>query len=142
MAPHLYDANMVESDAHSAEAAVRGFALQLRLARSAEMALAGRLLEAEELLMPNGSLPQTAAELDLLAKILVKQKRYAEAQKRWNEALNISSGEKCYQDALDSLSFHITALQQRKSFLLLFASVLSLTLTIALAFYAYMHLLK
>ena len=89
---------MSESDAHFAEAAIRVFALRLRLTRS--------------------------------------------AQKRWNEALNISSGEKCYQDALDSLSFHITALQQRKSFLLLFASVLSLTLTIALAFYTYMHLLK
>ena len=69
---------------------VRAFSLRLRLARSTELALAGSLLRAEELLTSGGNLPETAEELDLLARILVQQKRYAEAQKRWKDAFLVS----------------------------------------------------
>lgn len=113
---------------------IRAFSLRLRLARSAELALAGSLLRAEELLTPGGSLPETARELDLLARILVRQKRYAEAQKRWKEALRFSGGERCYQDALDSLNGYVAALHRRKSILLFTTSTISLILAIILTF--------
>jgi len=107
-----------------ARESVQTFSLKLRLARSAELALAGSLLRAEELLMPDGCLPGTAEELDLLARILVQQKRYAEAQKRWKEALDISGGKNCYQDALDLLGAYISNLQRKKKVLLIVGNIL------------------
>ena len=62
---------------------------QLRLARAAELAQSGRLLEAESLLSYDaGSL--TCNELDLLARIHVKQGRLADALRRWREAQQLS----------------------------------------------------
>ena len=113
---------------------VRVFSLRLRLARSTELALAGSLLRAEELLTSGGNLPETAEELDLLARILVQQKRYAEAQKRWKDAFRVSGGQICYKDALDSLNGYVLALHRRKQILLLAVSIVSLILTTVLAY--------
>jgi len=99
---------------HPHESIIRDFSLKLRLARSAELALAGSLFRAEELLMSGGELPQTAEELDLLARILVRQKRYFEAQKRWNDALRVSNGESRYQNAIDSLNVYLETLKHKK----------------------------
>lgn len=55
---------------------------RLRLARASELALSGRLLEAEALLYP-GNLPMSDDELDLLARIHVKQGQYDLARRRW-----------------------------------------------------------
>jgi hypothetical protein len=114
---------------------IRAFSFRLRLARSAELALAGSLLRAEELITPNGGLPETAEELDLLARILVRQKRYAEAEKRWKDALRVSGGKNCYQDALDSLNAYVIALQHRKQIVFLSVSILSLILTMVWAIF-------
>jgi hypothetical protein len=62
------------------------FSRRLRLARAAELARAGRLLNAEALLCPVGNAPSHHDELDLLARILVQQKRFAEAYRRWGQA--------------------------------------------------------
>lgn len=62
------------------------FSRRLRVARAAELARAGRLLKAEALLCPTGTAPKNCEELDLLARILVRQKRFAEAHRHWKKA--------------------------------------------------------
>ncbi len=66
---------------------VREFDERLRLARASELASCNRLLEAEALLCPKGVGAASAAELDLLARINVRQCRFAEARKRWEQAI-------------------------------------------------------
>lgn len=61
---------------------VQRFDDRLRLARASELALCGRLLEAEALLCP-GNLPMSDDALDLLARIHVKQGQYDLARRRW-----------------------------------------------------------
>src|SRR5271165_5336180 len=62
------------------------FSRRLRIARAAELARTGQLLKAEALLCPTGTAPKHCDELDLLARILVKQKRFAEAHRHWRKA--------------------------------------------------------
>jgi hypothetical protein len=119
---------------HPHERIIRNFSLKLRLARSAELALAGSLFRAEELLMPGGELPKTAEELDLLARILVRQKRYVEAQKRWNDALRVSNGESRYQDALDSLNCYLETLKHKKQIQGIVAIILIIFLLAGIGF--------
>jgi len=66
---------------------MRQFDERLRLARAAELASCNRLMEAEALLCPAGAAPASAAELDVLARINVKQCRFADARKRWEQAI-------------------------------------------------------
>lgn len=119
---------------HPHERIIRDFSLKLRLARSAELALAGSLYRAEELLMSGGELPQTAEELDLLARILVRQKRYVEAQKRWNDALRVSNGESRYQDAIDSLNCYLKILKNKRQIQGIVAIILVIFLLISIGF--------
>jgi len=63
------------------------FSRRLRVARAAELARAGRFLKAEAVLCPTGTAPKHCVELDLLARILVKQKRFVEAHRLWRKAL-------------------------------------------------------
>jgi hypothetical protein len=60
---------------------------RLRLSRASELALWGRLLEAEALLCPGRHLPMSADELDLLARIHVKQGQFDQAKRRWEDGL-------------------------------------------------------
>ena len=62
---------------------------QLRLARANDLASMGRMLEAETLLCPRGHLPESSEELDLLARIHVKQGHFDQAKKRWEDASKI-----------------------------------------------------
>jgi hypothetical protein len=64
----------------------RDFSRRLKVARAAELACAGRLLKAEALLCPTGTAPKNCEELDLLARILVRQKRFVEAHRVWRKA--------------------------------------------------------
>jgi len=112
----------------TAEEIVEEFSLKLKLARSAELALAGSLFKAEELLMSGNELPKSAGELDLLARILVRQKRYAEAKKRWNDALRVSPDETCYEKALIALEKHVMTLNYRRKLWISVISVVFLTL--------------
>ena len=87
---------------------VRQFDERLRLARAAELASCNRLLEAEALLCPEGVALASAAELDVLARINVKQCRFADAKKRWEQAISRSEDrrakfEQCLK-ALDTYS--------------------------------------
>ncbi|HSI86335.1 MAG: hypothetical protein ACAI35_13130 [Candidatus Methylacidiphilales bacterium] len=115
---------MAPTKARSAEEIVRNYSLRLRLARSAELALAGSLLNAEDVLMPDGKIPETAEELDLLARILVRQERYAEAETRWKDALRISKDKDCYQEALNSLNSYVKSVQKNNKFVMLLSTAI------------------
>src|ERR1039458_10372687 len=60
---------------------------QIRLARATELAQSKRFLEAESLLSPNGELPASLGELDLLARVAVQQRRFARARRLWQMIL-------------------------------------------------------
>jgi hypothetical protein len=66
---------------------VREFDERLRLAHASELASGNRLLEAMALLCQEGAGKASAAELDLLARINVRQCLFAEARKRWEQAI-------------------------------------------------------
>ena len=66
---------------------------QLRMSRASELASWGHLLEAEALLCPGKELPTSADELDILARIHVKQGQYDLARRRWEDAGK--SGDRC-----------------------------------------------
>jgi len=72
----------------------------LRLARASEMASWGRLLEAETLLCPGRHVPMSADELDLLARIHVKQGRFDLARKRWEDAVKIGDCSAKYEECI------------------------------------------
>ena len=61
---------------------------RLRLARASELALLNHLQRAEEVLCAGGISKASAAELDLLARIHVRQGRFEDARKRWQQAID------------------------------------------------------
>jgi tetratricopeptide (TPR) repeat protein len=67
---------------------------QLRMHRASELAACNRLLEAAALLCPAGRGASSAAELDMLARINVKQRRFAEAKKCWEQAITRDNDKK------------------------------------------------
>ncbi len=67
---------------------------QLRIYRAAELAACNRLLEAAALLCPAGKTASSAAELDMLARINVMQRRFTEARKCWEQAITCDSDKK------------------------------------------------
>jgi hypothetical protein len=58
-----------------------------KLARASELARDGRLLEAEGMLYQGP--PQSVDELDLLARIHVRQGRFEDARRRWKDAAKL-----------------------------------------------------
>lgn len=84
--------------------ALQNHIAQIRLARATELAQAGRLLEAEALLVQNGELPRNASELDLLARIAARQARFDEARQRWNMAMQLEPGNEIYRQCIEHLT--------------------------------------
>lgn len=76
---------------------------RLRLSRASELATSGRLLEAESLLCPGRHLPMSADELDLLARIHVKQGQFDLARRRWEDALKLGDGRVEFEECLKVL---------------------------------------
>ena len=68
---------------------VKRFDDRSRLASASDLALRGNLMEAEALLCPGMNLPISSDELDLLARIHVRQGLYIQARHRWEDALKI-----------------------------------------------------
>jgi|688.fasta_scaffold224571_2 hypothetical protein len=66
---------------------------RMKLARASELARDGRLLEAEGVLCQGKGLPQSVDELDLLARIHVRQGRYEDARRRWRDAAKLDGGQ-------------------------------------------------
>ena len=75
--------------------------VQIRFARAAELARFGRYLAAEGLLSPNGREPSNPKELDLLARISARQRRYRRARRLWEIALKRSPGNADYERAIE-----------------------------------------
>ena len=76
---------------------------RLRLARATELARTGSYLEAEALLAPNGHVPDSPRELDLLARIAAHQGRVADARRFWELALQQDPNNREIQQCLDRL---------------------------------------
>lgn len=85
---------------------------RVRLARASELATRGHLLEAEALLCPGLQLPSSPVELDLLARIHVQQGQYAQAQRRWEDALKISEQRDEYEECIKVMNNWLESRQQ------------------------------
>lgn len=82
---------------------VKRFEDRLRLARASELASLGRLLEAEVLLCPGRHLPMSADELDMLARIYVKQGQFEQARRRWEDAVKTGDLTAEYEECIKVL---------------------------------------
>lgn len=76
---------------------------RLRLSRASELASWGRLLESEALLCPGRHLPMSADELDLLARIHVKQGQFDLAKRRWEDAVKVGGRNSEFEECLKML---------------------------------------
>ena len=76
---------------------------RLRLSRASELASWGRLLEAEALLCPERHLPMSTDELDLLARIHVKQGQFDLAKRCWEDALKLGDRRAEFEECLKVL---------------------------------------
>jgi len=79
---------------------------RLTHARAAELALAGRFVEAEGLLDRH---PLTADSLDLLARIQVRQGRLDAARQLWQQALSLNESSPAVRECLTTLERYRTA---------------------------------
>ena len=77
---------------------------EIRLARATEMAQSERFADAEAVLMENGRLPETARELDLLARMAARQGRFAKARELWTKASQLEPQNPAYQQCIKSLT--------------------------------------
>jgi hypothetical protein len=85
---------------------------RLRLSRASELASWGRLLEAEAMLCPGRHLPMSADELDLLARIHVKQSQYELARKRWQDAIKIGERRVEFEECIRALDLWLEHREQ------------------------------
>ena len=76
---------------------------RLRLSRASELASWGRLLEAEALICPGRHQPMSADELDLLARIHVKQGQFDQARRRWEDAAKVGDRRDEFEECLKVL---------------------------------------
>ena len=80
---------MKASGANGLNEAIDRFNRKIQLARASELALSGRLLEAEALLISKERFPDTWDELDLLARIRVRERKFADALKLWSRGASM-----------------------------------------------------
>lgn len=86
------------------QAALERCFAEIRVARAAELARSGRLLEARGVLVPNGELPSSPHELDLLARIAARQGRFDEARRMWSAAIQLEPGNVAFRQCLEDLT--------------------------------------
>lgn len=90
----------------------------MRLARATELARSGQYLEATVLLAPQGRLPTDPRELDLLARIAARQRRFADAERLWIAASRAAPGEAEYRTAATSAAISGQNWRQTKQMIL------------------------
>lgn len=95
--------NRPETGKNNPRDVARGFDSRLRLARATELAHSNRFLEAVELLSPKGKLPSDPNELDILARIHLRQKDFNAARRRWLDASSANPDSPIYRQAIDAL---------------------------------------
>ncbi len=76
---------------------------RLRLARATDLAKSGRFLEAEALIRPAGGIPEGGGELDLLARIAVRQRHYGKALLLWEGAIRCEPNNEEYRRCVEKL---------------------------------------
>jgi hypothetical protein len=103
---------------------------QTRFAHAAELAQSRRYLEARLVLSPNGRLPTEPRELDLLARIAVRQKKYDQAGRLWEFALRYSPDDETYKRAIQGI---IAAKRDRERYRLVLVNVLAAALAAGIA---------
>ncbi len=94
---------------------LREFDERLRLARASELASLHHCQKAEEVLCAGGVSKASAAELDLLARIHVRQGRFEDARKRWEQAVARDEGSRAkFEECLRVLEdFSLTQMKRR-----------------------------
>jgi len=85
-------------------AIIEGFSKKLRLARASELALSRKFLEAESLLCGRGLVSSDPDDLDLLARIYLKQERFTDAREAWNRASVADQNKTRYAPLLEELA--------------------------------------
>lgn len=100
---------------------------EIRLARATELARSRRYLEATALLTPQGRLPSDHKELDLLARIAAQQRRFAEAERLWNDASKAAPQNLAYREGAT------LAARARTNWLQIKQTVLAVAAALALA---------
>lgn len=87
----------------AARAALAECFAHIRIVRATDMAQSKRFLEAEALLSPNGELPESPSELDLLARIAAQHRQFARARQLWQIVLKKDPENEAAKEALDEL---------------------------------------
>lgn len=77
---------------------------EIRLARATELAQSERFAEAEAVLREGGYEPQTAGELDLLARMAAQQGNFDKARRLWNQAVQVEPENATFRLCLKSLT--------------------------------------
>lgn len=113
----------MKAEANGVAVVTDRFDRRMRLARASELALSGRLLEAETLLMSKERLPDTWEELDLLARIRVREGKLADALKLWGLGATIPTHSSRAHACIASLQNYAAAKfkRDRQMFIVLWA---------------------
>jgi hypothetical protein len=113
----------MKAEATGVTAVTDRFDRRMRLARASELALSGRLLEAETLLVSKERFPNTWEELDLLARIRVREGKLADALKLWGRGATDPTHSSRAHACIASLQNHAAAKfkRERQIFLMLWA---------------------
>jgi hypothetical protein len=77
---------------------------RFRFARAVELAAHGKTREAEAILRADGSRPRTPDELDLLARMAAKKKRFDEARSLWLDAVRLAPENRVYVECSAALA--------------------------------------
>jgi hypothetical protein len=113
--------------ANASAVIIEEFSKRLRLARASELALARRFLEAESLLCGKGLRCSDPDELDLLARIYLKQNGFADAKGAWSRASSAAQASDRYSLLLEELAKYEMEYAKRKR-MILFASAILFSL--------------
>jgi hypothetical protein len=113
----------MNAEADSLARIIGRFDHRMGLARASELALSGRLLEAETLLLSKERFPNTWEELDLLARIRVRQGKLADALRLWGRGATIPTHSSRAHACIASLQNYAAAKfkRDRQMFIVLWA---------------------
>jgi hypothetical protein len=103
---------------------IENFSKRLRLARASELALSRRFLEAESLLCGRGMVSSDPDDLDLLARIYLKQGRFADARGAWDRASVTDQSNAKYASLLEELAKHEIKYVGRKRVILVSSAIM------------------
>jgi hypothetical protein len=94
--------------------------------RAAELAQSRRFVEAEELLSPDGKLPNSPRDLDLLARIAVHNRRFSQARSLWEQILKSDPTNEAARGALARLDSSWIAISLMKPIALVIGAIVVL----------------